>query len=115
MDKQKNQTNTEVNSQKRMRPEQTETETTKRSRNSEVTENHENCIKNVKDLVSICDLKCPVCTEIPRNKTIYQCKNGHFVCNMCHPKLDVKKCPECRDDLFETRNKFRGHSQFTLK
>lgn len=38
-------------------------------------------------------LECPVCLLIPR-KEIYQCKNGHSICNVCLMKLVI--CPTCR-------------------
>jgi len=38
-------------------------------------------------------LECPVCIELPKTP-IYQCNNGHLICNSCHPK--VKNCPMCR-------------------
>jgi len=38
-------------------------------------------------------LECPVCIELPKTP-VYQCSNGHLICNSCHPK--VKNCPMCR-------------------
>jgi ubiquitin len=43
-------------------------------------------------------LECPVCLQIPRDKKIFICKNGHKVCEPCYDKLAVKKCPEGRCD-----------------
>lgn len=38
-------------------------------------------------------LKCPVCPDYPR-KEVYQCFNGHIVCNLCYARLT--NCPICR-------------------
>ena len=43
------------------------------------------------------DLKCPVCVDIPVSLPIFQCFNGHIICNFCFPKLE--SCPVCRVDL----------------
>ena len=42
------------------------------------------------------DLDCPVCFDTTHSIPVYQCTNGHFVCNDCIPKL--KECPICRND-----------------
>ena len=42
------------------------------------------------------DLDCPVCFDTTHSLPVYQCTNGHFVCNDCIPKL--KECPICRND-----------------
>ena len=39
------------------------------------------------------ELECPICTTLMR-PPIYQCEEGHTVCNKCHKKID--KCPTCR-------------------
>ena len=46
-------------------------------------------------------MKCPVCTQymVP---PITLCVNGHNVCGICKPKLDV--CPTCRDLFLGIRN-----------
>ncbi|CAL8130076.1 unnamed protein product [Orchesella dallaii] len=36
---------------------------------------------------------CPICFEVPE-KEIYQCPDGHTVCNVCISKLT--ECPTCR-------------------
>ena len=46
--------------------------------------------KHFKDL-----LECPICFHTIDSVPIYQCRNGHVVCNDCHPKLE--NCPICRD------------------
>ena len=46
-------------------------------------------------------MKCPVCNEymVP---PITLCVNGHNVCGICKPKLDV--CPTCRDLFLGVKN-----------
>ena len=43
------------------------------------------------------ELECPVCLEIPSSLPIYQCQEGHPICNACHPKVQI--CPICRASL----------------
>ena len=40
--------------------------------------------------------ECPVCYEFML-PPIYQCRNGHLMCNKCMPQL--KNCAICRDKL----------------
>ena len=47
-------------------------------------------------------LQCPVCLQVPKTSPIYQCLNGHIVCNQCHPKLTT--CPVCRNVLGKIRS-----------
>ncbi|XP_066595312.1 E3 ubiquitin-protein ligase SIAH1B-like [Prorops nasuta] len=48
-------------------------------------------------------LQCPVCLELPQNqKIIFQCVNGHHVCNFCTQELE--RCPICQGQLLSTRN-----------
>ena len=63
-----------------------QTESAKQSQNSE------ECLK---DLIE----GCPVCLNISRSKTIYQCENGHAICDQCYPKLTAKNCPICRNKM----------------
>ena len=49
-------------------------------------------------------LECPVCLEIPKSTKIYQCENGHIVCEQCFSKSAVKICPLCRESMFKTRS-----------
>ncbi|CAL8097924.1 unnamed protein product [Orchesella dallaii] len=37
---------------------------------------------------------CPICLEVPE-QNIYQCFNGHVICNHCITKVG-EKCPSCR-------------------
>jgi hypothetical protein len=40
-------------------------------------------------------LECPICWETIRTVPVYQCINGHVVCNECITKLE-SCCPICR-------------------
>ena len=41
--------------------------------------------------------ECPVCfTEMAPPTKIFQCSNGHHICESCKSKLDPFKCPKCR-------------------
>lgn len=46
-------------------------------------------------------LKCPVCLEY-FCKPIYQCKNGHGICNQCKSKIQY--CPVCKAGIQSSRN-----------
>ena len=49
-------------------------------------------------------LECPVCLEeMKPPKKIFQCSNGHVICELCKNNPEVRSCPTCRV-------KFRGHS-----
>ena len=41
-------------------------------------------------------LECPVCMETIKSVPVYQCTNGHVICNGCIEKLN--NCPICRND-----------------
>lgn len=42
-------------------------------------------------------LECPVCLEIAwPPKKIYQCREGHIVCDTCKANPNLKTCPMCR-------------------
>ena len=41
-------------------------------------------------------LECPVCMETIKSVPVYQCINGHVICEVCIEKL--KKCPICRNN-----------------
>jgi len=47
-------------------------------------------------------LECPVCLSQPESAPIYQCENGHIICNVCHKTLT--ECPQCRVHLAKIRN-----------
>jgi len=40
--------------------------------------------------------ECPVCMEnlLPPRR-IFQCGNGHLICEICQPKMKEQKCPSC--------------------
>ncbi|ODN02443.1 E3 ubiquitin-protein ligase SIAH2 [Orchesella cincta] len=47
--------------------------------------------------------ECPVCFDV--SLPIYQCINGHIICNSCLQGLTEKNCPSCRVSLAKpTRN-----------
>ena len=49
-------------------------------------------------------LECPVCLEeMKPPKKIFQCSNGHVICELCKANPEVRSCPTCRV-------KFRGHN-----
>ena len=47
-------------------------------------------------------MECVTCIEIPKDKPVYQCNNGHIHCSSCHDK--ITECPVCRIKLWDTRN-----------
>ena len=47
-------------------------------------------------------LECVICLEFPKTAPIYQCDNGHVLCNSCHGR--VSDCPTCRGRLGKVRN-----------
>jgi len=43
---------------------------------------------------------CPVCwEEMKPPKRIFQCTNGHLVCERCHSQPQLVKCPTCREPM----------------
>ena len=42
---------------------------------------------------------CPVCMTTLASKRIYQCANGHHVCQECKRNPQLKVCPTCRQKL----------------
>ena len=44
--------------------------------------------------------ECPVCMEnmLPPRR-IFQCKNGHIICEICQPKIKEQKCPTCQHEI----------------
>ena len=49
-------------------------------------------------------MECPVCLEeMKPPKKIFQCSNGHVICELCKNNPEVRSCPTCRV-------KFRGHN-----
>ena len=46
------------------------------------------------------DFECPVCYELmepPRR--IFQCLNGHLICQNCKERPEIRICPVCRINL----------------
>ena len=70
------------------------------SKNSQSSKQPRNSVESIKDVIE----GCPVCLNICRSKTLYQCENGHVVCDQCYPKLKPKNCPTCRNEMFKTRS-----------
>ena len=58
---------------------------------SKTNQNSSDFEDNIRDL-----LECPVCTETIKSLPVYQCANGHALCNDCIEKLN--NCPICRND-----------------
>ena len=46
------------------------------------------------EIISI--LECPVCLETMRRR-IFQCRNGHNVCESCSANPALTTCPQCRE------------------
>jgi len=51
------------------------------------------------------DLKCVNCLKVPTAAPIYDCLNGHLLCNRCHHSV-YNICPECNIQLVGHRNLF---------
>ena len=47
-------------------------------------------------------LECPVCMESIKSVPVYQCANGHVICEDCIEKLT--NCPICRNDSAPVRS-----------
>ncbi len=46
------------------------------------------------------DFECPVCFEVPKPPLkIFQCSNGHSLCELCLGMLEQMECPMCREDF----------------
>ena len=55
-------------------------------------------------------LECVICLEFPKNSPVYQCENGHVLCNACHGR--VINCPSCIVRLGKIA-KFGGPCKFS--
>ena len=43
------------------------------------------------------EFECPVCLEVMGPpKKIFQCVNGHLICDACKNHPDIRSCPSCR-------------------
>merc|ERR1712106_800512 len=46
------------------------------------------------------DFECPVCYDIMQAPTrIFQCSNGHLICEQCKGHSEIRACPTCRVPL----------------
>ena len=50
--------------------------------------------EKIYEVAAEAELKCNVCLNVPKMSPIFQCQEGHILCNDCHPKLS--QCPVCR-------------------
>ena len=49
------------------------------------------------------DFECPVCYEMMRPPSrIFQCNNGHLICEDCKSHSEIRTCPTCRVPLGPT-------------
>jgi len=48
-------------------------------------------------------LECPVCLEIAFKPPIFQCPEGHLLCQDCNSRL--RDCPQCGHALMNSRNR----------
>jgi len=64
-------------------------------------------------------LECPVCLELAwPPKRIYQCREGHIVCDVCKSNPNLRNCPMCRIPFatnFTSRNRQLEELARTLK
>ena len=67
------------------------------SLDDEEIEDHFLALHEIKDA-----LECIVCLDVPKDDPVYQCNNGHILCNFCHQ--NVTNCPVCRVKLGRLRN-----------
>ena len=46
------------------------------------------------------NILCPVCFESLKAKKIFQCSQGHYICQFCLEKirLENNQCPTCREN-----------------
>lgn len=56
--------------------------------------------KDLQLLIFLQNLECQVCKML-MSAPIYNCKTGHTICKVCHPKL--MKCPQCQQQLTDSR------------
>eukprot|EP00092_Neocalanus_flemingeri_P000164 GFUD01000175.1.p1 GENE.GFUD01000175.1~~GFUD01000175.1.p1 ORF type:complete len:249 (+),score=60.36 GFUD01000175.1:56-802(+) len=44
--------------------------------------------------------KCPICDDLMSPpSSIYQCEDGHILCQHCKTNPDIKECPECLGEV----------------
>jgi len=61
------------------------------------------------ELTSI--LECPVCLDTMSGCRIYQCRNGHNVCERCSSNPALVSCPQCREPYRNIRVRNLGLEQ----
>ena len=51
-------------------------------------------------------LECPICfNEYISRTRIFQCTEGHTLCEQCRNNKNIKKCPICHEKLWKTEKK----------
>lgn len=55
-----------------------------------------NTEKDSKEIPAECT--CPICLQVFRRQ-VYQCRNGHVICDKCVISVGQGKCPQCRVKL----------------
>ena len=35
-------------------------------------------------------IECIICLDVPKTELVFQCTNGHILCNNCHKRVDHK-------------------------
>ena len=51
-------------------------------------------------------LECPICfNEYTSRTRIFQCTEGHILCEQCRNNRNIKKCPICHEKLWKTEKK----------
>ena len=55
----------------------------------------------IEDLMNM--LECPVCLDTADRPPIYQCPEGHLLCENCNQRLST--CPQCGHSLLNSRNR----------
>ena len=55
----------------------------------------------IEDLMNM--LECPVCLDTADRPPIYQCTEGHLLCESCNHRLSA--CPQCGHSLLNSRNR----------
>ena len=48
-------------------------------------------------------LECPICLDTADQPPIFQCPEGHLICESCSQHLDA--CPQCGHALMNSRNR----------
>lgn len=71
-------------------------------------------IKRINRVDSI--YECPICcSSYEKGTPIYQCVNGHVICEKCWQSLTIVECPSCRVDMKDLRVRNRALEALILK